>query len=163
MSAKKSRKNSAKSSTPVDNSPVKSDNKNKPINKNNQAVPTPEPVAPPVAPASAPENEVPETSGLGCLARMYWMMWGNFGVIVSALLVARQGNRLGTADLFYWLFAVSLPAVRYIDMKHSIAQEHKEPAKELRGWRRYAIFILLASVVLWLGAHWAGGMMPGAK
>jgi hypothetical protein len=99
---------------------------------------------------------MPESSAVGCLARFYWMMFGNFATIVSALIVARQGTAWGVADLVYWLFVALLPWARRLDMQYGAGTDHMGRKADMQGWRRYTVFIVAVGLILWLVAHWAG-------
>jgi hypothetical protein len=84
------------------------------------------------------------------------MMWGNFAMIVCAVIVAKQGGRWGIADIVYWLFVISLPWVRRLDMQYGDGNDHMGRKADMQGWRRYTVFIVAVGIVLWLVAHWAG-------
>lgn len=153
MSAKRSRRRNNPSTSPV----------NLPVPTSTPPVAAAPQTPTNVATPSLVADDTPESSAVGCFARLYWMMWGNFAVIVCALVVARQGDAWGSADIVYWLFAASLPWVRRIDMLHGEGNDHMGHKADMQGWRRYTIFIVAVCLALWLLAHWAGYAMLRGK
>ena len=100
----------------------------------------------PVVPASEP------TGCLGGVVRVAWLGVGNGALLFLALGIAQQ-RAFPVLDLTYWAVVVGLIAIRYLDITklHGLTS-NGEPAS-LQHWRRYAIFLILASAAVWLVAH----------
>ncbi len=92
------------------------------------------------------------SSGAGCLTRMYWMFVGNaFLAIAFGMLIDRRPKFPSLLDAACLFFLASLVAVRYIDVRHLKGENSDSSAPaSMDDWRRYALFLVLGSVVAWL-------------
>jgi hypothetical protein len=95
----------------------------------------------------------PRSSGLGTLARIYWMLAGNAALGLVAALIATSSSALSWLDLAYWAIVSSLVAVRYADVT-VLGGTTADGAPATRAhWRRYAAALSIACAAVWAAAH----------
>ena len=103
----------------------------------------------------SPQSDSPQQHLRGCLTRLCWMALGNLALLITAMLIA--GNRktsFSGADIAFWLIVGVLLVARYADIKWLDGHTaDNRQAATLRHWRRYAIFLIVISLVVWLLAH----------
>jgi hypothetical protein len=81
-------------------------------------------------------------------SRLFILCGGISALIVFAVLIAVRWDP-GLADFLFWLAAIWIVLVRYIEIEHLDKKtEHIKP-KALREWRRYSIKLLLAAGFLY--------------
>ena len=82
------------------------------------------------------------------LFRLLFLWGGIFALIVLAVLIAVRWDP-GLADFLFWLTAIWMVFIRYVEIG-PIGKEtqHIQP-KALREWRRYCIILLLAAGFLY--------------
>ena len=111
--------------------------------------------------APKPEDieEAPPENLAGCFARVFWMVFGNFALVLAAFYIFKNREGFLTIlDAVYLLIVVALVVVRYLDItKLNGATTSGKPAT-LADWRKYFIGIAAISVVLWIAAH-AGAIL----
>ncbi|HNX49630.1 MAG TPA: hypothetical protein PLS53_04450 [Thermoanaerobaculaceae bacterium] len=93
-------------------------------------------------------------SGLGCVARFFWMAAGN--AILAFLLVfiaQRQGLSLTWRDAAYWLVVLALLAVRLADIRWFGGRTTDDAPATMSLWRKWAPLVVIACLVLWAIAH----------
>ena len=89
---------------------------------------------------------------LGCLLRLFWMMFGNVALLFAAMNVA-SSDGLGLADAVYAAVVMALLLARSVDIVklHGLTTD-ATPAT--RGdLRRYAVSLLAVALAGWLIAR----------
>ncbi|MBN2476080.1 MAG: hypothetical protein JXB62_15825 [Pirellulales bacterium] len=90
----------------------------------------------------------------GCFLRLFWMIVGNFILLFCAIAIAQNPSGwLGVADAFFWAIVGCLLAARYVDIRRFRGRKADGSPASMADWRRYALLIGGASVVLWLAVH----------
>jgi len=104
-------------------------------------------------------TQSPEAAGsssvLGLALRLFWMIIGNVVLAFSGLYILLPGREslFSVADISYGAVIPLLIATRYADIaKFRGATAYGEPAT-MAHWRRYALGVLVISVVAWLLLH----------
>ena len=107
---------------------------------------------------SKPESLAPvprQSTGLGCLMRLGWLVIGHGLIFLSALFIyeCRGGFVLSARDVVFWAAVAACLVVRYLDVTyfHGLTASG-EPATTAH-WRRYAVILLLVAAALWGGVH----------
>jgi len=95
----------------------------------------------------------PPTSAVGCLARLTWLLVGNFALGFCSVLIALGPSGLGLADIALWLCAGVVVAARWIDLTKYAGTTAEGAPATLAHWRRHAIIIGGATSSLWIAAH----------
>lgn len=107
----------------------------------------------------SPEPE-PRSSGLGFLARLYWMLAGNGALGLMAALIAASSSALSWLDLAYWGIVSSLVAVRYADVT-ALGGSTADGAPASRAhWRRYTAVLSIVAAGIWATAR-AAALLKG--
>jgi hypothetical protein len=76
-------------------------------------------------------------------------LWvGVSALVVFAVLVAVSWDP-GLADFLFWLIAVWMVFVRYVETEHAGKETQHIQPKTFREWRRYSIKLLLAAGFLY--------------
>lgn len=102
-------------------------------------------------PQPAPPSQ---QSGLGCVARVFWMAAGN--AILAFLLVfiaQRQGLSLTWRDAAYWLVVLALLAVRLADIRWLGGRTTDDAPATMSLWRQWALRAFAVCLALWTAAH----------
>jgi hypothetical protein len=95
-----------------------------------------------------------QESGYGCLTRLCWMLFGNIALIVSGIVIMGQKNNfVSYADFAFWLIVLFLIGVRYVDITKMEGTTASEKPATIKDWRRYTIFLLIFSLILWGISH----------
>jgi hypothetical protein len=82
------------------------------------------------------------------LSRLFVLWGGISALLVFAVLIVVRWDP-GLADFLFWLTAIWMVFVRYVEIEHLDKKtEHIKP-KALREWRRYSIKLLLAAGFLY--------------
>jgi hypothetical protein len=103
---------------------------------------------------SAVSEAVGSTHFSGCLVRLFWMGIGNVALALCAVaILCHRGDFLSAADIVYWSLVAALIVVRFVDIrKFGGRTAAGEPASAAH-WRRYLVFVIVGSLVLWATAH----------
>jgi len=90
----------------------------------------------------------------GCLVRAFWMIVGNVALLFCAFAILRhRGSFLSVADAIFWAIVFCLGAARFLDVvKLRGHTASGEPASTAH-LRRYLLFLLAVSAILWTLAH----------
>lgn len=91
----------------------------------------------------------------GCLpllVRLTWMIFGNLALAILGVLVA-QGKAPIITDLGFWLMALSLAGVRYVDIVRFHGDTSEGKPATLEHWRRYVVILALVAGALYAGAR----------
>lgn len=100
------------------------------------------------------EDRPANTSLLGCLIPVFWMLVGNGLLAFCALVIAaNQTSFLSAADALYWITVGCLLAARYTDVRYLGGRTSEGTPATMADWRRYAIVLAAASIVVWIVAH----------
>lgn len=109
-----------------------------------------------------PETDSSQQHLGGCLTRLCWMMLGNAALVFVGVAIAwKRAGIPSWADAVFWAIVVGLIVVRYLDISRFGGQtaDGRETAT-MRHWRRYALLLVGASVILWGVAHGAAHLWP---
>ncbi len=93
----------------------------------------------------------------GCIAlilRTFWLMAGNvvLGIIVIHIIMNRMPP-FSIYDLVFGGMVILMIAVRYVDIAYfDGADSYGDPAT-IQHWRRYAVWLVVISLVVWSFAH----------
>ena len=92
---------------------------------------------------------------LGCLPRIFWMMLGPLGLLMTAFKVYLS-DRWSVADVAFWLIVALLIGARYVDIVRFKGQTmNGEPATRAQ-LKRYVLLVLVAGAALWAIARALG-------
>jgi len=93
-------------------------------------------------------------TGLGILARLWWMFIGNIVLAFSLLFIAESRDGFfHTADGVFWITVISLVLVRYADIKYLHGATATGTPASMRNWTRYAAGLIVISILAWALAH----------
>jgi len=102
------------------------------------------------------QDSMPETSGLGCMVRLAWLLVGHVAILVDLFVIFEtERASLSIADLVLWIVVVGCILVRYIDVSRMKGQTATGRPATRADWRRYAIMLVAVVLVLWGVAHGA--------
>jgi len=97
----------------------------------------------------------PEAEQAGCLstiARIVWIMVGNFALIIMlGLTVLRKS--FSHLDVIYWAIVAALLFIRYADIKWLKGQGPDAQPATMKDWGRYARLLLMVSGGAWAVVH----------
>jgi len=82
------------------------------------------------------------------LFRSFFLWGGISALIVLAVLITVRWDH-GLADFLFWLTAIWMVLIRYIEIGHIGKETQHIQPKALREWRRYCIILLLAAGFLY--------------
>lgn len=102
-----------------------------------------------------PPADATPTNAASVLLRIFWLLAGYIVIAVLALFISQHEGALmfSLLDPIFWIVVALMIAARYLDItRYGGATSDGQPAT-LAHWRRYAIVVLIASAVVWLGAH----------
>ena len=104
------------------------------------------------------EDRAANTSIVGCLIPVFWMLAGNGILAVCAVAIASKGTGdFAAVDVFYWLTVGCLVAARYADVRYLGGRTTEGTPATMAHWRRYALIVIVASTVVWITVH----LIPG--
>jgi hypothetical protein len=96
-----------------------------------------------------------EAEPAGCLstiARVVWIMLGNFALVVMlGLIVLRKS--FSHLDAIYWVIVAALLFIRYSDIKWLKGQGPDGQPATMKDWGRYARLLLVLAGGAWAVAH----------
>jgi hypothetical protein len=96
-------------------------------------------------------------SASGCFLRVYSLMIGHVILLFCALAIFHNPARfLGTPDACFWATVGTLLGARYVDIRYFKGMTAEGKPASIADWRRYAGFLLVVSLALWLFASIAG-------
>lgn len=98
-----------------------------------------------------PQTSVNSESKGGCLSIIVRLSWifGGIAVLIYCAVFIAMGKNPGLADLIYWLIAVTIVLVRFVDIKFLKGETLDSKPATLKDWRRYSVRLLLAAGLLY--------------
>ena len=97
----------------------------------------------------------PQAEQAGCLstiARIIWIMVGNFALIIMlGLIVLRKS--FSHLDAIYWAVVAALLFTRYADIKWLKGQGADAQPATMNDWGRYARLLLVLAGGVWVVVH----------
>jgi hypothetical protein len=105
---------------------------------------------------SAPANQTTDKQRgvLAILARLFWMFFGNFVLMVCAAnIFMGESSSTRTSDIIFWCVVPAMIIVRFLDIKFLDGQTTTGEPATLSHWRKYAIVLAVISAVIWAVAH----------
>jgi hypothetical protein len=108
---------------------------------------------------SEPKADRPDSrqsTAAGCLLRLLWMVFGNIAFVSSLVAIAGRGGALSPGDGVLAAATASLLAVRYLDIRWMNGQTADGRPATMGHWRRYALVLIAAALVLGGAAHGIG-------
>ncbi|OGD13051.1 MAG: hypothetical protein A2W20_02635 [Candidatus Aminicenantes bacterium RBG_16_66_30] len=94
------------------------------------------------------------------LSRIYrgaWLYGGIPFLILSAVLIATR-RAPGLADFIFWLAAIWIVIVRYVECGCSSGEFLRPTRPALRTWRRFSVILLIAAASLYALARIAASL-----
>ena len=103
-----------------------------------------------------------QSTPLGILARLWWMLGGNMLLAFSLIFIFRnEGGFFHPADWVFWITVATLVAIRYLDIRFLNGQTATGEKASMTDWVRYAVLLLVCATVLWAMAHAANYLFGG--
>jgi hypothetical protein len=110
----------------------------------------PEPLPPSASPSETSKQDLPS----GCLLRLGWMAFGNAAMLAFAIVIyEHRGSFLSWADAVFVAVVAATLGLRYADVRHFNGRTASGAPATMAHWRRYAVILVAAAVVLWALAH----------
>lgn len=95
-----------------------------------------------------------QSSGLGIIARLWWMFLGNMILFICLVLIYdNTGGFLHAADMVFWVTVASLVLVRYLDIRFLNGRTATDAPASITHWVRYTVLIVACSAAVWALAH----------
>lgn len=82
------------------------------------------------------------------LSRLFFLWGGIFALIVFAVLVGSRWDP-GLADFLFWLIAIWMVLIRYVEIWHFGTETQLVHPKPIRQWHRYSVRVLLVAGLLY--------------
>lgn len=101
------------------------------------------------------EETLPSSISMGCasvLARLAWMLFGNFVLLLLAVLIVQEGS-FSLFDGLFWAVVGALVGVRYLDIAVLGGLTAEGQPAFTSHWRRYSAYLVAVSAGLWILAH----------
>lgn len=102
----------------------------------------------------------PHDRGVGCLARLFWMMLGYLVLLFAGVAIAQAPRRwsLSEADLAYWGTLAGMIAARYGDIRYLGGRTSDgQQLATWADWKRYSLLLLAFGFVIWIVLHAVAG------
>ena len=95
-----------------------------------------------------------QDSGIGCVARFFWMAAGNAALAFLLIFIAQQqGLSLSWRDAAYWGVVAALLGVRMADIRWFDGRTTEGEPATMALWRKWALLVVVVCLVLWTIAH----------
>ena len=106
-------------------------------------------------PDAKPEEAVQQSSGLGCLLRLVWMLVGNAAALLSAIWIALNAGRslFCAVDIVYSAAVLAVIVCRYLDIRYCAGTTDSGEPATMRNWRRHTIWAVGGGLLAWGAAH----------
>ena len=82
------------------------------------------------------------------LTRIYWMVFGHFGIVILAFVIA-SNNAPWFVNFIYFLLVASIIVIRYVDITVYKGETVDGDPATLKDWRRYSLIVLGYTVLLY--------------
>lgn len=103
-----------------------------------------------------------QSTALGIVARLWWMLGGNMVLAFSLIFIFRnEGSFFHPADWVFWIALATLVLVRYFDIRFLDGQTATSEKASMADWVRYAVLLPVCATVLWVIAHAANYLLGG--
>ena len=106
-------------------------------------------------PGPSKSPKLPEAEQAGCLstiARIIWILVGNFALLVLVAMVAMRKG-LSALDGVYWAVVAALLFIRYTDIKWLEGQGPDALPATMKDRGRYARLLLILGGGAWAAVH----------
>jgi hypothetical protein len=97
----------------------------------------------------------PEAEQAGCLstiARVIWIMVGNFALLILMVLIVQKG-KFSFLDFVFWAVVAAVLFVRYADIKWLKGLGPDAQPATMKDWGRYARLLFVIAGGVWAIAH----------
>jgi hypothetical protein len=95
-----------------------------------------------------------QSSPLGVLARLWWMLLGNMVLALSLIFIFHnQGGFFHPADWVFWITVATLVPVRYLDIRFLDGQTATGRYASTADWIKYVVLLIACATILWAIAH----------
>lgn len=88
----------------------------------------------------------------GCLLRLFWMAFGNLGLLMFAMLIF-QRRSFSAIDAGYWAVVAALVGARYADIACFDGRTTSGAPATMQHFRRYVLALLAVAAGLWGCVH----------
>jgi len=96
-------------------------------------------------------------TGSGCLIRMLWFLVAHAVLLLSAaIIVAQHSKFFSPVDAVFCGAVIFAVVIRYLDIRFFCGATGTGNPATMRHWRRYAILLILVSLIVWAAAHAVG-------
>jgi hypothetical protein len=93
-------------------------------------------------------------SAAGTLARLWWMLIGNFLMVICLVFILHNRKSFfHPADPVFAFAVVSLVLARFIDIRFCHGLTATGVPASMRTWKRYAAMLVSGAAVAWAAAH----------
>jgi hypothetical protein len=101
-----------------------------------------------------PQTTDKQSTGLGIIARLWWMLLGNAILAFSILfIVENKDGFFRIADLVFWTAVGTLVLVRYLDIRLLNGLTVTGSPASIRHWVKYVAILVACSTTTWALAH----------
>jgi len=95
-------------------------------------------------------GSVKPLGSIGCIARLYWFVIGNLILIFLAIYTADRHVKFPSwVDAVFWAVAVSLLAVRYVDIKFMDGETTEGKPASMQDFRRYLLLMVVICLLVY--------------
>jgi hypothetical protein len=106
-----------------------------------------------------PQTTDRQGTAAGVLARLWWMLFGNAVLALSAVFIFHNtAGFFHTADAVFWCAVASLVLVRYLDVRFLDGLTATGARASTRHWVKYTVLLVVCSAVVWAFAHTANSL-----
>jgi hypothetical protein len=95
-----------------------------------------------------PQPEMEPAGFVPFVLRLFWMAFGNIGLLFCAAFVAK-GTAPMVMDVAFFTVAIALVVARYVDVVRFKGDTSEGKPATLADWRRYALKLTVFSTALW--------------
>ena len=96
---------------------------------------------------------VKNSSALGLLARLFWMLIGNAILAISGVSILHEDKGLHIADAIFWITIAVLISVRYLDIKFWQGGTCTGRPATMADWRKYVVMLIGIAGGVWVVLH----------
>lgn len=98
------------------------------------------------------------SSHQGCLSVIFRLAWifGTALILFSGLFIA-EGKAPGVSDAAFLVITAGVILCRFVDIKFLSGETAENKPADMRTWRRYAVKMLLAAVIIYAIAKAVAG------